>query len=38
MAFAEDGAIFDGYAAVGIEGIRQATSNPKMTAGCALSV
>ena len=31
MAFAEDGAIFDGYAAAGIEGIRQAISNPKMT-------
>jgi len=31
MAFAEDGAIFDGYAAAGIEGIREATSNPKMT-------
>jgi uncharacterized linocin/CFP29 family protein len=31
MAFAEDGAIFDGYAAAGIEGIRQATSNPGMT-------
>jgi uncharacterized linocin/CFP29 family protein len=30
MAFAEDGAIFDGYAAAGIEGIRQGTSNPKM--------
>jgi uncharacterized linocin/CFP29 family protein len=31
MAFAEDGAIFEGYAAAGIQGIRQATSNPKMT-------
>lgn len=31
MAFAEDGAIFEGYAAAGIEGIRQGTSNPKMT-------
>src|SRR5258708_18798425 len=31
LAFAEDGAVFDGYAAAGIEGIRQATSNPKMT-------
>ncbi len=28
MAFAEDGAIFEGYAAAGIEGIRQGTSNP----------
>jgi uncharacterized linocin/CFP29 family protein len=28
IAFAEDGAIFDGYAAGGIEGIRQGTSNP----------
>jgi uncharacterized linocin/CFP29 family protein len=31
IAFAEDGAIFDGYAAAGIEGVRQGTSNPKMT-------
>lgn len=31
MAFAEDGAIFEGYAAAGIQGIRQGTSNPKMT-------
>ncbi len=30
MAFSEDGAIFDGYAAAGIVGIRQGTSNPKM--------
>lgn len=30
MALAEDGAIFDGYAAAGIVGIRQGTSNPKM--------
>src|SRR5262249_48525682 len=28
MAFAEDRAIFDGYSAAGIEGIRQGTSNP----------
>ena len=28
IAFAEDRAIFDGYAAAGIEGIRQGTSNP----------
>jgi uncharacterized linocin/CFP29 family protein len=28
MAFAEDRAIFEGYAAAGIEGIRQGTSNP----------
>jgi len=28
IAFAEDGAIFEGYAAAGIEGIRQGTSNP----------
>src|SRR5580704_11963084 len=28
IAFAEDAAIFDGYAAAGIEGIRQGTSNP----------
>jgi uncharacterized linocin/CFP29 family protein len=31
IAFAEDGAIFDGYAAAGIGGIRQGTSNPAMT-------
>jgi len=31
IAFAEDGAIFDGYAAAGIEGIRQGTSNPAVT-------
>jgi len=28
IAFAEDGAIFEGYAAAGIKGIRQGTSNP----------
>jgi uncharacterized linocin/CFP29 family protein len=31
IAFAEDGAIFEGYAAGGIQGIRQGTSNPPMT-------
>jgi uncharacterized linocin/CFP29 family protein len=31
MAFAEDRAIFEGYAAASIEGIRQGTSNPAMT-------
>jgi len=31
LAFAEDRAIFEGYAAAGIEGIRQGASNPKMT-------
>jgi uncharacterized linocin/CFP29 family protein len=31
LAFAEDRAIFDGYAAAGIEGIRQGTSNPITT-------
>jgi uncharacterized linocin/CFP29 family protein len=31
IAFAEDGAIFGGYAAAGIVGIRQGTSNPIMT-------
>jgi uncharacterized linocin/CFP29 family protein len=31
IAFAEDDAIFEGYAAGGIEGIRQGTSNPVMT-------
>jgi len=31
LAYAEDRAIFEGYAAVGIVGIRQAASNPAMT-------
>jgi uncharacterized linocin/CFP29 family protein len=31
LAFAEDRAIFDGYAAAGIGGVRQGTSNPVMT-------
>jgi uncharacterized linocin/CFP29 family protein len=31
LAFAEDRAIFDGYAAAGIGGIREGTSNPVMT-------
>jgi uncharacterized linocin/CFP29 family protein len=31
LAFAEDRAIFEGYAAAGIEGIRKGTSNPIMT-------
>jgi uncharacterized linocin/CFP29 family protein len=31
IAFAEDGAIFDGYAAGGIQGIRQGASNPAVT-------
>jgi len=31
IAFAEDGAIFEGYAGAGIVGIRQGTSNPAMT-------
>ncbi|HTV58606.1 MAG TPA: family 1 encapsulin nanocompartment shell protein [Verrucomicrobiae bacterium] len=31
IAFAEDGAIFEGYAAAGIGGIRQETTNPVMT-------
>src|SRR5579863_8208212 len=31
IAFAEDGAIFDGYAAAGIGGIRRGTSNPIKT-------
>jgi uncharacterized linocin/CFP29 family protein len=30
MAFSEDGAIFDGYGAAGILGIRQGNSNPKI--------
>jgi uncharacterized linocin/CFP29 family protein len=30
IAFAEDGAVFEGYEAAGITGIRQGTSNPKM--------
>jgi uncharacterized linocin/CFP29 family protein len=31
LAYAEDGAIFEGYAAAGIVGVRQGTSNPAMT-------
>src|SRR6201992_3569861 len=31
IAYAEDRAIFEGYAAAGIQGIRQGTSNPVMT-------
>src|SRR5215467_6012579 len=31
LAFAEDRAIFDGYAAAGIGGIRESTSNPVLT-------
>jgi uncharacterized linocin/CFP29 family protein len=31
IAYAEDGAIFEGYPDAGIVGIRQGTSNPKMT-------
>jgi uncharacterized linocin/CFP29 family protein len=31
LAFAEDGAIFEGYDDAGIVGVRQAISNPKMT-------
>jgi len=31
LAFAEDRAVFEGYAAAGIQGIRQATSNAVMT-------
>ena len=32
IAFAEDRAVFDGYAAAGIQGIRQGTSNPVVDA------
>ncbi len=31
IAFAEDGAVFDGYPEAGITGIRQGTSNPKVS-------
>ncbi|BBB97741.1 MULTISPECIES: family 1 encapsulin nanocompartment shell protein [Bradyrhizobium] len=31
IAFAEDRAVFDGYAVAGIQGIRQGTSNPVLT-------
>src|SRR5271170_5348796 len=31
IAFAEDGAVFEGYAAAGIVGVRKGTSNPIMT-------
>src|SRR5260370_4850470 len=30
IAFAEDRAVFDGYAAAGIQGIRQGSSNPRV--------
>jgi len=36
LALAEDGAILQGYAAAGIEGIRQGTSNPIMTLPAAV--
>jgi uncharacterized linocin/CFP29 family protein len=31
LAFAEDRAVFDGYAAAGVKGVREGTSNPMMT-------
>ena len=31
IAFAEDRSVFDGYAAAGIEGVRQGSSNPPLT-------
>jgi hypothetical protein len=31
IAFAEDGAVFEGYTAAGIAGIRKGTSNPTLT-------
>lgn len=31
IAFAEDRAVFDGYAAAGIQGVRQGASNPSLT-------
>jgi uncharacterized linocin/CFP29 family protein len=31
IAFAEDRSVFDGYAAAGIQGVRQGSSNPQMT-------
>lgn len=31
IAFAEDRTVFDGYAAAGIQGVRQGTSNPALT-------
>jgi uncharacterized linocin/CFP29 family protein len=31
IAFAEDRAVFDGYASAGIQGVRQGTSNPVLT-------
>jgi uncharacterized linocin/CFP29 family protein len=31
IAFAEDRSVFDGYAAAGIQGVRQGTSNPTLT-------
>ena len=37
IAFAEDRAVFDGYAAAGIQGIRQGTSNPVLTLPSSVS-
>jgi uncharacterized linocin/CFP29 family protein len=37
LAFAEDRAVFEGYAAAGIEGIRQGTSNPVITLPAAVT-
>lgn len=31
IAFAEDRSVFDGYAAAGIQGVRQGSSNPRLT-------
>src|ERR1700685_1706450 len=37
IAFAEDRAVFDGYAAAGIQGVRQGTSNPVLTLPASVS-
>src|SRR6202021_3185506 len=37
IAFAEDRAVFDGYAAAGIQGVRQGTSNPVLTLPSSIS-
>src|SRR5271170_3602549 len=37
IAFAEDRAVFDGYAAAGIQGVRQGTSNPVLTLPSSVS-
>lgn len=37
IAFAEDRSVFDGYAAAGIQGVRQGSSNPRLTLPSSVS-